>query len=180
MFAAVYATWQPCFQSLQLQSISGACGKTVSRPFPPLPEDFTKNAHMLVSELIDLYNVGHRTVTRWRKECGIAIHRGGHRPTASLSWSQRLFSLAATEIRRLISRRERPPESSLARTTILTIPSATHRTTPGIAALAVEANWLATIHSAAASLYATSRQRQVHVNGLVSDLSPTVVALGLT
>ena len=33
----------------------------------------------------------------------------------------------------------RPPESSPARTTILTIPSATHRTTPGTAALAVEA-----------------------------------------
>ena len=30
----------------------------------------------------------------------------------------------------------RPPESSPARTTILTIPSATHRTTPGIAAVA--------------------------------------------
>ena len=58
------------------------------------------------------------------------------RGSASLSWSQRLSSLAATPIRRLISRRGRPPESSLARTTILTIPSATHRTTPGIAAVA--------------------------------------------
>jgi hypothetical protein len=39
--------------------------------------------------------------------------------SASLSWSQRLSSPAATPIRRLISRRGRPPESSPPRTTSL-------------------------------------------------------------
>jgi hypothetical protein len=49
------------------------------------------------------------------------------------------FSQAATPIRRLISRRGRLAESLPVRITILTILLATHRTTPGTAAAAVEA-----------------------------------------